>query len=100
MNKLIEVETRITVIFLGGAFSSARSAVSSWFTSITNDWKNEEDEEIKDNISDTHQHKTNPTYSDPDSNGDSEFVHEKSNGSDGVENNIESNVSESIPENR
>lgn len=29
----------------GGAFSSARSAVSSWFTSITNDWKHEEEEE-------------------------------------------------------
>ncbi|KAK7109109.1 late secretory pathway protein AVL9 homolog [Littorina saxatilis] len=30
---------------VGGAFSSARSAVSSWFTSITNDWKHEEEEE-------------------------------------------------------
>lgn len=30
---------------VGGAFSSARSAVSSWFTSITNDWRHEEEEE-------------------------------------------------------
>jgi hypothetical protein len=29
----------------GGAFSSARSAVSSWFTSIANDWKHEGDED-------------------------------------------------------
>ena len=28
----------------GGAFSSARSAVSSWFTSITNDWRHDEEE--------------------------------------------------------
>ena len=28
----------------GGAFSSARSAVSSWFTSIANDWRHDEEE--------------------------------------------------------
>lgn len=34
----------------GGAFSSARSAVSSWFTSIANDWRHDEEdgeEEVK-----------------------------------------------------
>ncbi|KAL8563972.1 hypothetical protein ACOMHN_025303 [Nucella lapillus] len=37
---------------VGGAFSSARSAVSSWFTSITNDWRNDDDHD-NDNIDHT-----------------------------------------------
>ena len=28
--------------FAGGAINTARSAMSSWFTSLTTDWKNQE----------------------------------------------------------